>query len=281
MGATGHVGGAVARALLAADRDVTVLTRDPERAAHLRDSGAQVAELDVHKVDTLRCAFRRGRRAFLLNPPADPSSDTDREESITVRAILDALLDSGLETVVAASTYGAQPGDRVGDLSVLYGLEAGLTAQSIPATIVRSAYYFSNLDALVEPAREGALPTMLPDELSLPMIAPEDIGRAAAKLLMEPLPERRTVYVEGPDRYSFADVARAFATALHRQVVPVVTPPERWESELQKLGFSKEAAHAYANMTRATVEGDFTVPGAPLRGDTTLQQYVDALVARC
>ena len=44
-----------------------------------------------------------GKRAFLLNPPAAPSSDTDVEERATVAAIVEALEGSGLEKVVAAS----------------------------------------------------------------------------------------------------------------------------------------------------------------------------------
>jgi len=277
MGATGHVGGAVARALLMAGRDVVVLTRHADRASGWRERGAQVAELDVRDVDALRAAFKRGRRAYLLNPPAPPSTDTDREERATVRSMLAALEGSGLEMVVAASTYGAQPGDRLGDLSVLYALEQGLQKQPIPATLVRGAYYFSNFDELLEPARDGVLPTMMPAELRLPMVAPEDLGLAAAELLMAPGTERRLLHVEGPERHSHADVAQAFAKALGKPVEPLVTPRDRWESTFGELGFSREAAHAYARMIGVSVDGGYELPAAPLHGGTTLQQYIDAL----
>jgi uncharacterized protein YbjT (DUF2867 family) len=273
MGATGHVGGAVAGALLRAGREVTVITRDARKAP----AGAQVAELDVRDVSALRDAFRRGRRAFVLNPPADPSTDTDREERATVAAILQALEGSGLEYVVAASTYGAQPGVRIGDLSVLYELEQGLP-RAVPHVIVRSAYYYTNFDALLEPARAGLLPTMMPAEFTLPMVAPADIGHLAAQLLMEPT-ERRLVHVEGPERHDFNDVARAFAKALAREVRVEVTPRSEWEASFRQLGFSPEAARAYANMTAATVDG-CELPSEPIRGSTTLQAYVDALVAQ-
>ncbi|TGR60102.1 NmrA family transcriptional regulator, partial [bacterium M00.F.Ca.ET.194.01.1.1] len=93
------------------------------------------------------------RRAFLLNPPADPATDTDAEEQKTVAAIVTALAGSGLEKVVAESTYGAQPGEGIGDLSVLYGFEQKLKAQTIPASIIRAAYYMSNWDQALETAR--------------------------------------------------------------------------------------------------------------------------------
>lgn len=276
MGATGHVGGAVTRALREAGADVRIVTRDARKAA--RFAGAHAVEVDVHDVAALRGAFQGARRAFLLNPPAPPSSDTDREERATAEAIVAALDGSGLEAVVAASTYGAQPGERIGDLSVLYGFEQALRRQTIPCTIVRGAYYYSNFDALLEPARaRGELPTMIPGSLRLPMVAPEDIGRVAARLLQDPAPGA-LVHVEGPERLTFADVARAFGRALARDVAVVEIPRDAWVHAFRELGFSAAAAQAFANMMAATVDGRAPYPRDPVRGPTTLQAYIDALV---
>ncbi|WP_322789917.1 NAD(P)H-binding protein [Cupriavidus gilardii] len=119
MGGTGHVGSATAEALLARGQAVTIVTRSAARAAKWCDKGADIVEADVEDVASLRAAFRRGRRAFLLNPPGDTSKDTDAIERHTVANIVAALQGSGLEKVVAESTGGAQPGERIGDLSVL------------------------------------------------------------------------------------------------------------------------------------------------------------------
>jgi uncharacterized protein YbjT (DUF2867 family) len=108
LGGTGNVGSALARALLSRNEPVTVVTRHAAHAEHLRRRGAEVAEVDIMDTAALRAVFRRGRRAFLLNPPADISTDTDEVERRTVVAILAALEGSGLEKVVAESTYGAQ-----------------------------------------------------------------------------------------------------------------------------------------------------------------------------
>ena len=122
----------------------------------------------------LRAVFRRGTRAFLLNPNAVVSADTDREERSTVRSIVAALEGSGLEKVVAASTYGAQPGGRCGDLNVLCDFEQALAAHPIPATIQRGAYYMSNWAGLLDAAKNGVLPTMLPADMKIPMVVPAD-----------------------------------------------------------------------------------------------------------
>ncbi len=281
MGATGHVGSAVAETLLALGEPVGIITHDPEHADSWRDTKAEIIEADVNDVPALRAAFQRGRRAFLLNPPADIKADTDVVERSTVANILAALFNSGLEKIVAESTGGAQPGDRIGDLNVLWEFEEGLRSQAIPAAINRAPYYFSNWDEQLDPIREtGKLQTMYPADLALPMAAPRDLGKAAADRLLSPLTDAGIRYVEGPDRYSSNDVAQAFAGALGRPVEVVVTPREQWEAAYRKLGFSEPAANSYARMTAISLDGGFDYGTRAIRGVTTLEDYVRQLVAR-
>lgn len=281
MGATGHVGSAVAEMLLALSEPVGIITHDPEHADSWRDTRAEIIEADVNDVPSLRAAFQRGRRAFLLNPPADIRLDTDSVERSTVANILAALSDSGLEKVVAESTAGAQPGERIGDLNVLWELEEGLHSQTIPAAINRAPYYFSNWDEQLDTVRAtGKLQTMYPAGLALPMAAPRDLGKAAAERLLSPATDVGVRYVEGPDRYSSNDVAQAFAEALGRPVEVLVTPHEQWEPAYRKLGFSEAAADSYARMTAASLDGEFEQHERSVRGTTTLGEYIRQLVAR-
>lgn len=277
LGAGGHVGSAVADALLDAGEPVTVVVHHEDKAAAWRGKGAEAAVADVLDPDGLRAVFRRGTRAFLLNPPAAPSTDTDVEEHRTLAGIVKALDGSGLEKVVVESTYGAQPGQRCGDLNVLYDFEQALAAQPIPVTVQRAAYYMSNWDAVLDQARQGVLPTMLPADLALPMVAPIDLGRAAADFLREPVGREGVRYVEGPARYSPADVAAAFARAVGRPVEPKVTPRDQWEAAYGALGFSQPAAASYARMTQVTTDSVFE-PEDARRGEVTLERYIHDLV---
>jgi uncharacterized protein YbjT (DUF2867 family) len=272
VGGTGRVGSATAEALLAEGQPVTVITRSASKGELWTKRGASVAVTDVHDIDALRTIFQRGRRALLINPPADPSSDTDAEERATVRCLLAALDGSGLEKVVALSTYGARPGGECGDLTVLHDFEQGLRAQPIPVAIMRAAYMMSNwqLDAA---SRSGALLAMLPRDLKLPMAAPKDLGAVAARLLQEPAGGIETYYAEGPERYSPGDVAAALAGALGRAIEVEVVARERWEETFRSFGFSEKAARSYACMTGVTVD-ELELPASPIRGDTSLTDYV-------
>lgn len=276
LGGTGHVGSTVARTLLDRGEPVTIVSHDPDKTDEWRARGAEVAIADIHDADALRAIFRRGRRAFLLNPPAAPDTDTDREERRTVAAILQAVDGSGLEKLVAESTYGAQPGERCGDLNTLYELERGLAQQPIPYAINRGAYYFTNWAMNLEETREqGVLRTMFDADFELPMVAPEDLGRHAAALMTA---ERTGIFfVEGPLRYVLQDVADTFAAALDREVRVETTPRDQWVPAFKAIGFSDEAAESYARMTAATVDGSAEMPDAPVRGTVRLEDYVGAL----
>jgi uncharacterized protein YbjT (DUF2867 family) len=281
LGATGHVGSATANALIEQGEAVTIVTRNAERGDVWAKRGATMAIADVRSPDHLRAVLRTGRRAFLLNPPASPDTDTDAVERGTVANILEALQGSGLEKVVALSAYGAQPGECLGDLSTLYELETGLAAQPIPFTIMRAAYYFTNWDVFLEPVREsGVLPSMYPADLRLPMVSPDDLGRVAARLLNDTASLSDPVHVEGPQRYSPADVAEAFARALQRPVEVAVTPRDGWEEAYRKMGFSKAAARSYARMTAITADRDYDNLVDPVRGAISLQDHVARLVGR-
>lgn len=281
MGATGHVGAAVADTLLADGEDVTIVTRRPERAGRWRDKGASVATADVEDVASLKAAFRRGRRAFLLNPPADIAGDTDATERRTIANILAALEDAGLEKVVAASTFGARPGQGIGDLTTLWEFEEGLRRQAIPAAINRGAYYMSNWTSMLETvAQTGTLPSMFPADMRIPMVAPADLGEAAAARLLTPLDDVGVRYVEGPQRYTPQDVAEAMSLTLGRDVVLEVVPRDRWEAVYKGWGFSAEAARAYAKMTAATLDEDFDQPADVVRGHVSLADFITAAWVR-
>lgn len=281
LGASGHVGSAVAQTLLDRGLPVTAVTHDAAKVAEWEQRGATAAVVDVRDSDALRRVLQTGTRAFLLNPPADVSKDTDAEERATAAAIVRALDGSKLEKVVVESTFGAQPGERVGDLSVLYEFEQRALSQAVPVTIQRGGYYFSNWDAQLAEAREGRLTTMLPPDLKIPMVAPTDLGKAAAARLIEPPSSDTDIHlVEGPERHSANDVARTLADILDRPIDVVSLPPERWIAAYKDLGFSDAAASSYARMTEATAKGVFPPLEDTEKGATDLGAYMRALVDR-
>lgn len=278
IGGTGHVGSAAARSLLNRGEAVTIITRNPDNASDWKDRGARLAEADVRVPEMLRAAIRGNSRLLIVNPPADPTTDFDREEHETIGSILEALDGAGLERIVAQSTYGVRKGAGIGDLGTLHGLEEGLRNQPVPSAIVRAAYHMSNWAMALETARsQGFIPTMFPEDLRLPMVAPQDVGKVMADLATADGIDPGPHFAEGPARYTPRDAADCFARALGKPVDVRVTPRNEIEQTYRSLGFSEESAASFTGMTKLTLD-ELELPENPIRGVTSLDDYIAELV---
>jgi len=278
LGGTGNIGSALAGTLIDLGEVVTVVSHDEKKRTEWEERGAKFALVDVLDVPALKDVFNTGERLFLLNPPAMPSSDTVVEEAKSLAAILAALAGSRIQKVVAESTYGAQPGKGLGDLGVLYGMEQALAGMKRPVSIIRGAYYMSNWAFAADVVKNsGQLSTLYPADFKLPMVSPRDIAEFAAGLMMQPVGQTGLYEVEGPEKYSPRDVAGAFAQVLGRKVDVVSTPKEKWVESLQESGFSLAAAKSMAAMTEVTLAESYDAPVNPVRGKTTLVQFISGL----
>ncbi|MEH1917516.1 NmrA family NAD(P)-binding protein [Nostoc sp.] len=278
LGGNGHVGSAVAQTLLSQGEPVTIVSRSSASIPEWQKRGAMVEVVDALHTVELRRVFAKGKRLFLLNPPADPATDTDVEERKSLASILEAIRDSGLEKIVAESTYGAQPGSQIGDLGVLYEMEQQLAAQSIPFSIIRAAYYMSNWDFSLQSAKQdGVIHTFFPTDLALPMVAPRDIGQLAARLMTEPIENTGLHNIEGPEIYSSLNVAQAFAKVLQKPVKVVETPRDQWIKTMGNMGFSNSAAASFSKMTTLAIKGEMPPRDLVTRGVVSLESYITEL----
>lgn len=280
LGANGHVGSAVAQRLLAQGRAVTVALRTPAHAQAWEQRGARTAVVDVCNTQALTTVLAQVSRAFVLNPPAPPNVDTDKAERASARAIVAALRQVRLEKIVVQSTYGAQPGEHCADLGVLYALEQDVQNLPTPCCIVRAAYYMSNWLPQAAAARtNGVLQSLIPTDLAVPMVAPQDVGHFAANLLCAPTTDTGLYAIEGPATYTPAQVGACFARLFNRPVRVEAIPRNTWKEHYLANGFSQQAATSYANMTAIFTKQRYDQPQQPHKGPTGLAAYLASALA--
>ena len=91
MGATGQIGGVVARTLLAARQPVRAVVRDAGKGQAWADRGCEVALATVEDAVSLAAAFQGTEGVFVLVPPNfDPRPEFPEAQAIGV-ALLSAL----------------------------------------------------------------------------------------------------------------------------------------------------------------------------------------------
>lgn len=279
-GGTGRVGSALAEALLRKGEKVTIISRSSKSAKEWMSKGAQIAVVDIYDTVTLHEIFKKGKSIFILNPPADPMTDTALQERKTAASLVEALKNSNAEKVVVESTLGAQPGYGIGDFGVLYELEQNVAKLSYPYSIIRPAYYMSNwVEQLPTIKENGELMSFFPVDLKFPMVAPPDIGELAAHLMMANNTSNINS-IHGPELYSAGDVAEAFSKALGKKMKVKVIPKDQWKTTYRSMGFSEQGAESYTNMTQISLSAfeKTTDTSDFIKGKITLQEYINCLI---
>ncbi len=239
MGVTGQVGGAVARSLLAAGKQVRAIIRDPIKASAWKDRGCELAVAEVNDADALAATFKDAEGVFIMLPPVFDPSPGFPEARQSIAALHRALNIAKPGRVVALSTIGAQV-TRPNLLNQLHLLEESLSTLPLPIAFLRPTWFIENASWDVAPARAtGVIPSFLqPLDKPFSMIATQDIGQAAAGILTqtESWTGRKILQLEGPARVSPNDIAAAFATLLNKAVSTQVVPRDTWESTFRAQG---------------------------------------------
>jgi uncharacterized protein YbjT (DUF2867 family) len=236
-GITGKVGGAAARALLAAGQPVRAVVRDAAKGRFWSELGCEVALADMHDVDALTRAFAGTAGVFVLPPPQFDPQPGFPEAKAVIAAVRQALEAARPGRVVCLSTVGAQAA-QPNLLSQRTLMEEALATLALPVSFLRPAWFLENLAWDIAPAREqGVLQSYLqPLDRAVPMVATADVGRVSAELLVQAGGAPRIVELEGPARLSQLDIAAALARVLGRPVQAQAVPRETWAAIFSAQG---------------------------------------------
>ena len=279
-GITGKVGGALARALLAAGLPVRAVVRDAAKGQPWAALGCEIAVAAMEDAVALTEAFAGAEAVFILPPPVfDPEPGYPEAQGI-IDSVAAALKAARPAKVVCLSTVGA---DAAQDnlLSQRTMIEGALSPLPLALTFLRPAWFLDNAAWDVASARETGLihSFLLPTNRALPMVAAEDVGRAAAELIQQDWTGTRIVELEGPARVSPDDLAAAFAIELGRPVRAVPVPRETWEALFRSQGMKNPRPRL--RMLDGFNEGwiAFADETRTIKGTTSAAAVVAALVA--
>lgn len=281
-GITGQVGGALADALLQQGRPVRAVVRDEKKGAAWAARGCEMALADMTDADALASAFEGAQGVFILPPPEFDPAPGFPEARAVIDSIVAAVKRAKPRRIVCLSTIGAQAAHS-NLLTQRTLLEDALREQSIPVTFLRPGWFMENCAWDVESARsEGIVRSFLqPLDRAIPMIATDDIGSLAAKLLQEEWTGARVVELEGPRRTSPDDIAAAFSQVLGQPVRAQAVPRDSWEALFVSQGMQHPMPRI--RMLDGFNEGWIDFEGSRetiVKGATPLVDVICRLVAR-
>ena len=284
-GITGNIGSQLAHILLAAQKQVRAVVRDPRKAQPWANLGCEIAQADINDAKALAFALQGADAALLLVPPIfDPQPGFPEAHAIAA-SLSSALMAARPGHTVYLSTIGAQAAES-NLLTQHTIIETELRKLPLNITFLRPAWFMENSAWDIAPAREtGIVPSFLyPLDKPVPMVATADIARVAAQLLQEPLttqPAHKTVEIEGPTRITPNQIAAAFTQLLNSPVAMQPVPRETWQSLFESQGMKNPTPRM--RMLDGFNEGwiEFENQSSQiLKGSTTIETVLRSLLVR-
>lgn len=198
FGATGNVGSAAARELLARGWQVRAVSRNPqsEKAQALAALGAELARADMDDRDSLDAAFDGITRVFSVQNWMTSGADGEIRQG---KQVADAAKAAGVTHLVYGSAGVGQPDTGVPHFDCKIVVERYMRDElGLPVTVVRPGPFMELLTdkAFFPPlAAWGVMPKIVGWETPLPWTAVADIGATIANVF------------ENPDKWIGRDIA--------------------------------------------------------------------------
>ncbi|MGM7669329.1 SDR family oxidoreductase [Microbacterium sp. A93] len=197
-GATGQLGGRVARLLSDAQVPLRLLVRTPEKAPQLPN--ATVHRAPYGDGDAVTEALAGVGTVFMVSASESEDREAEHEEFVAAAA------NAGVRHVVYTSFLGASPEATFTFARTHADTEVDLAASGMAYTFLQDSFYMDvargvvGQDGIIRgPAGQGRCA----------FVAHDDVARTAAHILRDPAPHQGHAYrLTGPEALTFEDVAR-------------------------------------------------------------------------
>jgi uncharacterized protein YbjT (DUF2867 family) len=279
-GVTGHVGSVVARDLLDAGHDLTVVVREAKKGAAWSTRGARVAVGSLDDAEFVASTVKGADGFFALIPPHYATGDIYSAQRKSVDGLAAGIQRGGVPLVVLLSSVGADRADRNGPIKGLHYAENKLRESGTKLVAVRAGSFQENIAGAIAAAKNaGIYPNFLPSaDIAMPQVATQDVGHAIAKALQSPPVRSEVVDLVGP-AYSSRQLAERLGKLLGKTLPIVDIPAAGHVAALQQAGVPPDVAAAFAEMYAGFSAGLLTPKGdRTIQVTTQIDEILPALV---
>lgn len=275
---TGNIGKVVANELVTAGAQVILLARNPDKVKALTDRGATVLQGSQDDREYVVRATRGVDALFWLIPPDYSLPDLRAHYNRIGEVAAAAIQANRIGRIVFLSSVGAHQEDGTGPILGLRDVEQKLERVASHITHVRPAAFFENYLWQFEPIKHmGKIFLPVSGSTRVAMVATQDIGRAAAKRLLDTTWTGRSVAnLLGPFDISFDEAAAAIGRGIDKTVTHVQVPEGGAHQAMRQAGMGDDAIGLMLELYRAMSSGLLKVPEgrtAESTTPTTMEQF--------
>ncbi|MEU2350327.1 SDR family oxidoreductase [Modestobacter sp. NPDC049651] len=270
-GATGRLGGRIARRLAAAGVPQRLLARDPARAPRL--PGAVAVPASYADAPAVEAALAGVGTVLMVSASEAPDRVAQH------RTFVDAAVAAGVRHLVYVSFAGAAPDATFTLARDHWATEQHVADRGLTATFLRDNLYADFVPALV--GADGVLRGPAGDG-RVALVAQDDIADAAAAVLQDPAAHADRVYeLTGPAPLTLAEVAATLTAVRGRPVSYVPETVEEAYASRSGLGAPDWQLDAWVSTYTAIADGSLAtvttdVPELTGHPATPLEQVLRA-----
>ena len=217
-GATGRIGGPIARLLMARGHHVLAGTRDRRSpaATALARRGARIVHVDFDDVASLAAAARESEAVVSAGTAHRAGPDGERRHGIN---LAEAVARAGAPALVYVSGAGADRRTGVPVFESKRAVEERIRALGLDAAVLAPVYFMENglnpwnLDALAR----GRFPLALPADRTLQQVAIADVAAMAVLAVQQPEAFAATRLEIASDELTGAQAAERLSSATGRR----------------------------------------------------------------
>ncbi len=232
VGATGNLGGAVTRMLLAQGQPIRILARSQSNYQPLADAGAQVVLGDLKQRGSLDAACQ-GADIVITTANSAARGGVDTAQTVDLegnRNLIDAAKAAGIRQFIFVSVLAADPNSPIPLLQAKGKTEDYLRASGIPYTIIApNGYMEVVLGGVV------GMPAMMGQPVTIvgggrrkhSFISVGDVAAFILAAIGNPAAINQKLLLGGPEPVSFRDAVAVYERVLgHRIPISSVAPGE-------------------------------------------------------
>lgn len=242
-GATGNVGSAIIRELLAKGHEIRAAEFEVERAEAMFGSAVETVAFDFFKPESFAPALAGIEKLFLMRPPA--ISDVQQY----LFPAIDTAIAAGVKHIVFLSLIGIEKNKIVPH----YKVEQYLLQSDINWTFLRPSFFMQNLNTThrseIKEDNEIAVPA---GKGKTSFIDVRDIAAVAALTLTEAGHKNKTYELTGPEALDYNQVAALFSEVLGREIRYRSPSLLRFIRMQSKKGIKREFALVMAGLYTST-----------------------------
>jgi uncharacterized protein YbjT (DUF2867 family) len=285
VGATGQLGGAVARKLIAQGTPVRALARNREKLAALAAAGAEIAAVDLLDGRALGEACRDiGQIVSTANNFMGAGPTSPRRVDLSGHQNLCAAArNAGVRRLIFVSARGVDPDAIVDHFRIKWYIEDAIKRSGVPYVALRpSAFIDIWIDQMLGGIRKKGVTTIFGDGTSLGnYIAVDDVAEFIVRILGREDVVNEKIEIGGPSTLSMNDLAtlverrlgasgkrRHIPVLMMKALAPIVRPFNEVAARLMTIGLFS-ATHSMALPTWKAAADRFGV--AP----RTVEQYLE------